>query len=340
MTGGTYRKPAGDQPNAWPSYWEGRWFLADYAGGINLRHALLMDPATEFTGGQPIAADSLYGIIPTSLMNSNRMIDLDFGPDGALYVADYGGQNFGINNANNSVRKFAYVGGADTPGPDPQFVGPANQASTTFSFNIGKSGGVSYEWKFSDGGTATGASVTHTYLSAGNATKPTATLIVTYADGATAEKTIDVPVPTTVPVAVTADVAKTLGFTLAGAARFGAFVPGTSNNYGATVAANVISTLPNATLSVVDLNAASPGRLINDGTPLASALRARATNAANPAPAFQNISGSPSTLLTWSAPVSNDAVTVQFSQPIAANEALKAGQYSKTVTFTLSTSTP
>ena len=188
------------------------------------------------------------------------MIDLDFGPDGALYVADYGGSNFAINNANNSVRRFAYIGGADTPGPDPQFVAPANQASTTFSFNIGKSGGVSYEWKFSDGGTATGASVTHTYLSAGNATKPTAKLIVTYADGATAEKTIDVPVPTTVPDAVTADVAKTLGFTLDAAARFGAFVPGTSNNYGASVAANVISTLPNATLSVVDLTTGAASR--------------------------------------------------------------------------------
>ena len=52
-------------PNAWPAYWDGRWFLADFAGGNNLRHALLMDPATEFTGGQPVAADSLYGIIPT-----------------------------------------------------------------------------------------------------------------------------------------------------------------------------------------------------------------------------------------------------------------------------------
>ena len=73
---------------------------------------------------------------------------------------------------------------------------------------------MSYKWKFSDGGTAIGASVTHTYESAGDATKPTATLIVTYADGATAEKTIDVPVPTTVPVAVTADVAQTLGLTI------------------------------------------------------------------------------------------------------------------------------
>ena len=65
MTGGFYRKPAGDQPNAWPSYWEGRWFVADYAGSNNIRHAMLMDPATESTGGQPIAADSLYAIIPT-----------------------------------------------------------------------------------------------------------------------------------------------------------------------------------------------------------------------------------------------------------------------------------
>ena len=120
MTGGFYRKPAGDAPNAWPSYWEGRWFVADYAGGNNIRHAMLMDPATESTGGLPVAADSLYGIIPTSLMNSNRMIDLDFGPDGALYVADYGGSNFAINNDNNSVRRFAYIGGADTPGPDPK----------------------------------------------------------------------------------------------------------------------------------------------------------------------------------------------------------------------------
>ena len=341
MTGGNYRKPAGNQPNAWPAYWEGRWFLADHSGSNNLRHALLMDPATEFTGGQPDAVDALYGIINTpSATQNGRIIDLDFGSDGALYIADYGGGGFSINNANNSVRRYAYIGGEDTPGPDPQFVAPANQASTTFSFNIGKSGGVSYKWDFSDGGTATGASVTHTYTSAGNATKPTAKLTVTYADGQTAEKTIDVPVPTAVPSTVTADVAKTLGFTLASAARFGAFVPGTANTYGANVAANVVSTLPDAMLSVVDLGTASPGRLVNTGTPLTSALRARATNGANPATAFANVSGSPLTLLSWNAPISNDPVTVQFAQPIAAGEALKAGQYSKTLTFTLSTTTP
>ena len=175
---------------------------------------MLMDPATESTGGRPVAADSLYGIIPTSLMNGNRMIDLDFGPDGALYVADYGGSNFAIKNANNSVRRFAYIGGADTPGPDPKVDPNANPASTTFSFNKGKSGGISYKWDFSDGGTATGENVTHTYVSAGNGVKPTATLTVTYADGQTSSATIDVPVPTTVPSTVTLDVPKTLGLTI------------------------------------------------------------------------------------------------------------------------------
>ena len=105
----------------------------------------------------PLAADSLYGIIPTSLMGGNRTIDLDFGADGALYVASYSGSNFTINNNNTGVWRFAYTGGDDTPGPDPQYV---TTNSGKVDFNIGRSGGVSYEWTFEDDhSTATGASV-------------------------------------------------------------------------------------------------------------------------------------------------------------------------------------
>ena len=39
-------------------------------------------------------------------------------------------------------------------------------------------------------------------------------------------------------------------------------------------------------------------------------------------------------------PVSNDTVTIGFRQHIAANQALRTGAYSKTLTFTLSTTTP
>jgi hypothetical protein len=299
-----------------------------------------MDPSSEFTGGAPVAADSLYGIMPTSLMGGNRMIDLDFGSDGMLYVADYGGSNFSINNNNNAVRRFAYIGGADTPGPDPQVAENPNPSSTTFSFNIGKSGGISYKWDFSDGGSATGENVTHTYVSAGNGVEPTATLTVTYADGQTSSATIDVPVPTTVPATVTLDVPKTLGLAIAGPATFGGFTPGVGQTYQASVAANVISTMPNALLAVVDNSATNAGFLVNGDTPLASRLRIRATNSVTQSPAFNNLTGSQLNLLSWSAPISNDAVTLQFQQPIAANEPLKAGGYTKTLTFTLSTTSP
>ena len=38
--------------------------------------------------------------------------------------------------------------------------------------------------------------------------------------------------------------------------------------------------------------------------------------------------------------MSNDSVTLTFKQPIAANDALRTGTYSKTLTFTLSTTNP
>ena len=51
-------------------------------------------------------------------------------------------------------------------------------------------------------------------------------------------------------------------------------------------------------------------------------------------------SSAPTSLLTYSGPVSNDAVAITFSQAVGANEALRTGTYSKTLTFTLSTTTP
>jgi hypothetical protein len=51
-------------------------------------------------------------------------------------------------------------------------------------------------------------------------------------------------------------------------------------------------------------------------------------------------SASPTTLKTWSNPVSNDPVAVAFKQAIGATDPLRTGTYSKTLTFTLSTTTP
>ena len=48
----------------------------------------------------------------------------------------------------------------------------------------------------------------------------------------------------------------------------------------------------------------------------------------------------PLVLLTYPGPVSLDQVTIGLKQAIGANEALRTGTYSKTLTFTLSTTSP
>jgi hypothetical protein len=119
-----------------------------------------------------------------------------------------------------------------------------------------------------------------------------------------------------------------------GTTSLGSFVPGVAGEYTATTTANVISTAAEATLSVADTGA-NPGHLVNGAFVLPQALQLRANTGA-----FAPLGADPVSLLTWDGPVSNDAVTVEFKQLIGANDALRTGTYSKTLTFTLSTSTP
>ena len=74
-------------------------------------------------------------------------------------------------------------------------------------------------------------------------------------------------------------------------------------------------------MSVADPSATAPGRLVNGTFALASPL------------------GGLGVVKTYAAPVSNDVVTVTFSQAISSTEPLRTGTYSKALTFTLSTTT-
>ncbi|MDA0163708.1 hypothetical protein OM076_25775 [Solirubrobacter ginsenosidimutans] len=147
-------------------------------------------------------------------------------------------------------------------------------------------------------------------------------------------------ITTSTPGTVNGSVPATLALTIGPPASFGPFTPGIAKTYSATTAANVVSTAGDALLSVVDPSATAPGHLVNGTFVLPSALQARARNAANTGTAFNTVSGTPLNLLAWSAPVSNDAITLEFAQPVAANDALRTGTYSKTLTYTLSTTTP
>ena len=104
----------------------------------------------------------------------------------------------------------------------------------------------------------------------------------------------------------------------------------------------MISTAGDALLSVADPSSHATGHLVNGAFSLPQPLQARARNAANTGTAYNNVGScaSPLNLLTYDGPVSNDAVTLEFSQLINANDALRTGTYSKTLTFTLSHDEP
>jgi hypothetical protein len=138
---------------------------------------------------------------------------------------------------------------------------------------------------------------------------------VTDADGDGTGDACDLAFDT--PGTVGGTVPATLALTLGPAATFGAFTPGVARSYEASTTANVVSTAGDALLSSSD-----PGRLANGTFSLPEPLQVSFSRAA------------------WSAPVSNEAVTITFKQPIKATDALRTGVYSKTLTFTLSTTTP
>ena len=153
---------------------------------------------------------------------------------------------------------------------------------------------------------------------------------------------------------VSGTVASTLGVSVGNAApSFGTFTPGLPANYMSTVGATITTTAQTSTLTASDPNAGFPaafsGHLVNSaavGGPydLPSGLQVDATStnaAASGGGVYTDLSvTNPATILTYTRPVSNDPVTVGFLQPIGANDPLRTGNYSKTITLTLSTNTP
>jgi uncharacterized repeat protein (TIGR01451 family) len=116
---------------------------------------------------------------------------------------------------------------------------------------------------------------------------------------------------------VSGTVPATLALSLGPAAGFGAFTPGLEKDYTAATDATVVSTAGDAALSVSE-----PRRLTNGPFSLATPVE---------------VEWAPK---SWSGPVSNVVVPISLKQHIGADEALRTGTYSTTLTWTLSTTTP
>ena len=265
------------------------------------------------------------------------------GPDGAIWFTQFTGNRIGRLTVDGTLTEYAIPTPASGPnvivsGPDPN---PAQSDSLWFAETLGnKIGRI----------TTTGVVTEFSIPSAD--TQPVGVAAgpdghVWFAESATATgnrigrlfvTTVEVPVEGGVGGTVPATLALSLGTP----AAFGLFTPGVARTYDASMTANVISTAGDATLSVADPSSTATGRLVNGSFSLPQPLMAKASSAAGTGRAYAPVgsSTSPTTLLTYAGPTSNDAVAMSFQQAIGASDALRTGSYSKTLTFTLSTTTP
>ncbi|WP_328606902.1 ThuA domain-containing protein [Amycolatopsis sp. NBC_00345] len=184
MDGPTYHRDLVNTASgsAWPAYWNDKWFIGDESNGQN-RIAVTVDPAGVPKQEPPLFAETLRQILPSGGGDQKLQswMDAKFGPDGALYLLDYGSGFFTLDS-NQKLLKISYIGGEATPAVTASSTMVQNKPLTT-AFTGSKSGGVSYKWEFGDGAVSTQANPRHTYPATGLFT---AKLTTTYANGETA----------------------------------------------------------------------------------------------------------------------------------------------------------
>ncbi|MCP2324579.1 glucose/arabinose dehydrogenase [Hamadaea flava] len=148
-----------------------------------------------------VDADGTPGAIANLPWTGKQVMDLAFGPNGALYVLDYGTGYFN-GDANSALYRIEYIAGADRA---PVAQGSADKTSglapLTVAFSAAGSadpegGALTYNWAFGDGTTSTAANPSKTYAANGQFT---ATLTVRDPAGNTGSSSVIVTVGNTAP---------------------------------------------------------------------------------------------------------------------------------------------
>ncbi|WP_241825083.1 PQQ-dependent sugar dehydrogenase [Micromonospora sp. CB01531] len=192
MGGPVYRYDAANPSTTkFPASLDGQYFAGEFGRGW-------IKPIVVNADGSP-------GVIDNFPWNGKQVMDMAFGPDGSLYVLDYGTGYFN-GDANSAVYRYDYVGAAGNRAPTA--VASADKTSgaaplaVTFS-SAGSSdpdgGTLTYSWAFGDGGTSTAANPSHTYTTNGNYV---ATLTVRDPQGATGTASVPISVGNTAPTVV------------------------------------------------------------------------------------------------------------------------------------------
>ncbi|MET8585189.1 PQQ-dependent sugar dehydrogenase [Streptomyces collinus] len=145
-------------------------------------------------------ADGTVQSIKDIPWSGTQVMDMAFGPDGALYVLDYGTSWFGgddhsglyrIENATDGHSPVAQAAADRTSGQAPLKVAFSSAGSTDQDGDA-----LTYSWDFGDGTTATGAAPTHRYKKNGTYT---ATVTAKDTTGRTGSAGVQVVVGNTAP---------------------------------------------------------------------------------------------------------------------------------------------
>lgn len=185
MGGPVYHYDADNpSPTKFPEYWDGKAFFAEFS----------QDYLAAFTVDWPSGPVShIEQFLPNTDLETNRQpitdspIDIEFGPDGSLYVLDYG-DGFFRANPDAGLYRIDYSVGNKAPRADI-VADPISSSSAPLTVDFDGSGSVdpeggalTYEWDLDGDGTfdATGATTSHTYDELGSYT---ARLRVTDAEG-------------------------------------------------------------------------------------------------------------------------------------------------------------
>ena len=161
MAGPVYHYDAGStSATKWPQYFEGKPLF--YEWGRN------------FIQEWPLAADGKVLTMNRVLSSMDFLspLDLQFGPDGALYLLEWGG-GFGRDNPNSGLYRIDYA--ADGRAPTARAEGTPNSGRAPLEVQFSSEGSmdrdgdeITYRWDFGDGTSSTEPNPKHTYTEIGN----------------------------------------------------------------------------------------------------------------------------------------------------------------------------